>query len=92
MRAACVVLVMCLAGLGWYATAASMPPRPTEIDLTPPDQRPWVRTRDGWQRATWNPAPTPYPPPLHPLVVATLLGFGSTLALLMFPLPEKREE
>lgn len=46
---------------------------------------PWVRTVDGWERATWLEPKTGYRPALHPLVVALFVGLSATMGLLAFP-------
>lgn len=52
----------------------------------------WVRTSDGWEKAsTWMPLPPVYQPPLHPLVIAGLQGMLSLAALLAFPGRAKQE-
>jgi hypothetical protein len=45
----------------------------------------WVRTRDGWQVARWEQRRTAYRVPLHPVLVATLVGLVSATLLVAFP-------
>ncbi len=45
----------------------------------------WVRTSEGWQRATWLSSNAAYAPPLHPLTLAFFVGLVSLTALLSFP-------
>jgi hypothetical protein len=47
---------------------------------------PWVRTIDGWERATWLATSSPPSPPLqlHPLVIAAAQLLISLLALAVY--------
>lgn len=83
MRVAGLVLALCLAVVGSYATLAARPA--STVETRNSVQPHWVRTRSGWQKATWTQRPEAYSPSLHPLVVASLMGFGSVIALLALP-------
>jgi hypothetical protein len=76
------VLVFTVALVTVGAIAAVMPVAP-KAPLMAHD---WVRTVDGWQRASWR-ASARFEPRLHPVVVALELALLSTLFLMIFSRP-----
>lgn len=70
-----ILLILFL--LGWVAS---------EVPCQGPDSQPatvWRRTRDGWEhRDRVLPAPEPYRPALHPVVIAAMEVLLSATAML----------
>ena len=75
-----LVLVIPVLGVlsGWMAVIASS----DQATVQALGEAPWVRSVDGWERATWLvDKPAPFTPPVHPAVVAC--GLMSATAVLL---------
>ena len=75
-----LVLVIPVLGVlsGWMAVIASS----DRVAPLATVEAPWVRSVDGWERATWLvEKPAPFAPPVHPAAVAGGLLSAAALVL-----------
>jgi hypothetical protein len=72
------VVSLALLVVGAFAAVVPIAPKPPQVADD------WVRTVDGWQRATWR-ADSSIEPALHPLIPALELALVSILCLVAFP-------
>jgi hypothetical protein len=78
-----LVLVVAVWLAGWLP--------PDAPGAKPKARDPWRRTVHGWELCTqWPSASDVKPSPIHPAIVAALLGLVSLLGLVAFPVPVAR--
>ena len=93
MRTALLLVVLLVLAGAWLVHCEVAPSNDFEqVGHVLVDEAPWVRTQSGWERATWMVRRPSYAPRLHPLTIALLLGFSSSIALLVGPAQNSRIE